>query len=130
MADRDREEGSTTVEFALLVAVLILAVLAPVQVALWWHARQAADLAVEEALDAAQLTTATAADGETAAHEVLSQVGSLREATVRVTRSATTVTAEVRGRAAQLLLVGPRWPVAVRATAPVERFIAQPQRQR
>lgn len=123
------EEGSAAITFAVLVPVLIFAVLTPVQVALWWHARQAADLAVEEAIDAAQPAMASSADGEAAARSVLSQVGSLREVSVNVTRSAATVTAEVEGRAAQLL-IGPRWPVTVRASAPVERFIAQPQRQR
>ena len=59
-----RERGATATELAVLMPVLILLVLLPVQVGLWWHAKQAAETAAEEALDAAQVTGATTTDGQ------------------------------------------------------------------
>ena len=44
--------------------VLIALVLVPFQVGLWWHANQVADAAAREAVDAAQVATATEADGD------------------------------------------------------------------
>ena len=47
--------------------------------------------------------------------------------THQLDRSPTTVTAEVRGEAPQLV-PGFTWSVAARSEAPVERFIPEPER--
>jgi Flp pilus assembly protein TadG len=107
--------------------VLIALVLVPFQVGLWWHARQIADAAAREALDAAQVATATEADGERAAQWFLDAAGNITEPQVTVTRTTETVTVEVTGRAPRLL-PGFDWAVTARAVARLERFIPEPDR--
>lgn len=102
--------------------VLIVLVLLPMQFALWWHGKQAADLAAEQGLDAAQAYgAAIVEDGRRGAHDVLSQAGNLTDVSVQVTSTATTVTVEVRGRL-DYSIVG-AFTVTSRASGPIERFI-------
>lgn len=90
--------------------VLIVLVLLPMQFALWWHGKQAADLAAEEGLDAAQaFGAAIAEDGRGGAYDVLAQAGNLTDVSVQVTATATTVTVEVRGQHSSLR---PRAPIS------------------
>lgn len=107
--------------------VLILLVMLPVQVGLWWHAKQAAEVAAEEAVDAAQIATATAADGEAGAAAILSRAGNLRNVTVTVNRTADTVTVDVRGDLGFSVFPG-GWNVHAHAEAPIERFVPEPER--
>ncbi len=124
---RHGERGATATELAVLMPVLILLVLLPVQVGLWWHAKQAAETAAEEALDAAQVATATAADGQAGAHAILGQAGNLRNVSVDVNRSIDTVTVTVHGDLGFSIFPG-AWSVTARAEGPVERFIAEDER--
>lgn len=124
---RGPEEGLTSTELAVVMPVLIALVLVPFQIALWWHARQVADGAAREALDAAQVVTATADDGIRAADWFLDAAGNITGPQVTVTRTAETVTVEVTGRAPRLL-PGMDWQVAARAEGPIERFIQEPDR--
>jgi len=121
------EKGLTSTELAVLMPVLIALVLVPFQVALWWHANQIADAAAREAVDAAQVVTATADDGMRAAEWFLDAAGNLTDPEVTVTRTADTVTVEVKGRAPRLV-PGFDWRVAAHATGPIERFIPEPER--
>ena len=126
--DRRRSEsGLTSTELAVLMPVLIALVLVPFQVALWWHASQVADAAAREAVDAAQVATATEDDGMRAAVWFLDAAGNLTEVDVAVIRTAGTVTVEVTGRAPRLI-PGFDWHVAGYATGPIERFIPEPDR--
>ncbi|MCC6438853.1 MAG: pilus assembly protein [Acidimicrobiales bacterium] len=111
----------------MLMPVLILLVMLPVQVGLWWHAKQAAEVAAEEAVDAAKIATATTADGEAGAAAILSQAGNLRNVTVTVSRTAETVTVDVQGELGFSVFPG-GWSVHAHAEAPVERFIPEPER--
>lgn len=79
------DDGLTTTELAVLMPVMIGLVLVPIQVALWWHARQVADAAAQEAVDAALAATATAGDGIEAAEWFLDAAGNLTEPDVRAT---------------------------------------------
>ena len=124
---RRSEAGLTSTELAVLMPVLIALVLVPFQVALWWHAKQVADGAAREAIDAAQVVTATEADGMRAAQWFLDAAGNITESDVTVTRTADTVTAQVTGRAPRLL-PGFDWRVTAYAVGPVERFIPEPDR--
>lgn len=124
---RRGETGLTSTELAVVMPVLIALVLVPFQVGLWWHARQIADAAAREAVDAAQVATATEADGERAAQWFLDAAGNITEPQVTVTRTTETVTVEVTGRAPRLL-PGFDWVVTARAVAPLERFIPEPDR--
>ncbi len=122
------EVGATTTELAVLMPVLIVMLLAPVQVALWWHARQVADAAAEEAVDVAQVETSNEAQALAAAFGLLNQAGNLREASVVVVqRGPDEVIVEVRGRAPQLV-PGIDWGVMSRAASPMERFVPEDER--
>ena len=122
-----RERGATATELAVLMPVLILLVLLPVQVGLWWHAKQAAEIAAEEALDAAQVTGATTIDGEIGAQAILGQAGNLEDVTIIVTKTPETVIVEVRGQLSFSVFPG-AWSVVAHAEGPVERFISETER--
>lgn len=107
--------------------VLILLVLLPVQVGLWWHAKQAAESAAEEALDAAQIAAASAADGERGAHAILGQAGNLENVSVTVVRGSDNVTVEVHGQLGFSIFPG-SWDVAATAEGPIEQFVPETDR--
>ena len=124
---RTGEEGLTSTELAVVMPVLIALVLVPFQIALWWHAHQVADGAAREAVDAAQVVTATDDDGIRAAEWFLDAAGNLTDPQVTVTRTAETVTVEITGQAPRLI-PGLDWQVTARAAGPTERFIPEPDR--
>lgn len=121
------ERGMTTIQVAILFPAVLFWVMLIVQYGLWWHAKQVANAAAAEAVDAAQVSTGTARDGETAAAAYLEQAGNLSDITITVTREPNTVTAEVHGDAPRLV-PGFEWSVTARSAAPVERFIPEPER--
>lgn len=126
-ARTSNERGLTSTELAVVMPVLIALVLVPFQVALWWHARQIADAAATEAVDAAQVATATETDGLRAAQWFLDAAGNLTDPEVTIVRTAEVVTVEVTGRAPRLL-PGFDWAVTATASGPIERFIPEPER--
>jgi Flp pilus assembly protein TadG len=121
------ERGMTTIQVAILFPAVLLWLMLIVQYGLWWHAKQVANAAAAEAVDAAQVSDGSAADGETAAAAYLAQSGNLENITVTVDRQPTVVVAEVRGDAPQLV-PGFSWSVTARSQASVERFIPEPER--
>ena len=128
MGRRVRDErGMTIIQVAILFPVVLFWIMLIVQYGLWWHAKQVANAAAAEAVDAAQVSTGSARDGEDAAASYLAQSGNLDNITVTVSREPTVVTVEVRGEAPQLV-PGFAWSVTARSTAPVERFIPEPER--
>lgn len=128
MGPRLRDErGMTTIQVAILFPVVLFWIMLIVQYGLWWHAKQVANAAAAEAVDAAQVSSGTARDGEDAAASYLTQSGNLDNVTITVTREPTTVTAEIRGDAPRLV-PGFEWSVTARSTAPVERFVPEPER--
>ncbi len=123
----DPERGAVATELAVLMPVLILLTLVPVQVGLWWHAKQAAQVAVEEALDAAQTVNGTTADGTTGAQAILGQAGNLSNASIEVDRGTETVTVTIHGDLGFSIFPG-AWSVTAHAEGPVERFVAEVDR--
>ena len=121
------ETGLTSTELAVLMPVVIALVLVPFQVGLWWHAKQVADGAARQAVDAAQVEDGTETDGVDAAVRFLTAAGNIENLSVSVTRSVDTVTVEVTGRAPRLI-PGLDWQVSSQAAGPVERFIPEPDR--
>jgi Flp pilus assembly protein TadG len=119
--------GMTTIQVAILFPAVLVWLMLIVQYGLWWHAKQVANAAAAEAVDAAQIATGTATDGYDAASSYLAQAGNLANTTVMVTRDPTVVTAEIHGDAPQLV-PGIEWSVTARSTAPVERFVPEPER--
>lgn len=121
------ERGMTTIQVAILFPAVLLWIMLIVQYGLWWHGKQVANAAAAEAVDAAQIAGGTAGDGEAAAASYLAQSGNLDNVTITVNREPTVVTVEVRGDAPQLV-PGISWSVTARSSAPVERFIPEPER--
>ena len=117
----------TTSQVAILFPAVLFWLMLIVQYGLWWHAKQVADAAAIQAVDAAQLPNASAGDGDTAANEFLGQAGNLTSVTVLVDRTPALVTVEVTGRAPQLV-PGFEWSVTARSQGPVERYIPEPER--
>ncbi len=123
----DRDRGAVATELAVLMPALIILVMVPVQVGLWWHAKQAAETAAEEALDAAQVAAAGPAEGRASAQAILGQAGNLENVDVTIDRSAEQVTVTIRGDLGFSIFPGP-WSVTAAAHGPVERFISEPDR--
>jgi Flp pilus assembly protein TadG len=121
------ERGMTTIQVAILFPAVLIWLMLIVQYGLWWHAKQVANAAAAEAVDAAQVQEGSAADGESAATRYLAQSGNLTGITITVDRQPTVVIAEVHGDAPQLV-PGISWSVTARSEAPVERFIPEPER--
>lgn len=117
----------TTVQVAILFPAVLFWLMLIVQYGLWWHAKQVANAAAAEAVDAAQVPEGTEADGDRAARRFLDHSGNLTNVTIVVERHADTVTAEVNGRAPRLV-IGFDWSVTARSQAPVERYIPQDER--
>lgn len=107
--------------------VLLILVLLPMQYALWWHGKQAADLAVEEGVDAAQvLGVDPVAAGTDGVYSILGQAGNLTDITVSVTTTPDTVIVEVHGTLNFSILS--TLSVTARAEGPLERFVPGNQR--
>mgnify|MGYP000851738165 CR=1 FL=1 len=121
------ERATTTIQVAILFPAVLFWIVLIVQYGLWWHAKQVANAAAAEAVDAAQVSSGTARDGEDAAASYLAQSGNLDDITITVSREPTTVTVEVHGDAPRLV-PGIEWSVTARSSAPVERFIPESER--
>ena len=124
---RTGDAGMTTSQVAVLFPAVLFWLMLIVQYGLWWHAKQVANAAAAEAVDAAQIDTGTAAEGEAAAASYLAQSGNLTSITIAIDRGPAVVAAEIRGNAPQLV-PGFAWAVTARSEAPVERFIPEPER--
>lgn len=112
----------TTLAVAILMPAFLVWIMLIVQYGLWWHAKQVANAAAAEAVDAAQTPTGTEAQGLDAARSFLDQAGNLRQVAIVVDRGPDTVTVHVQGRAPQLV-PGFAWGVTARSAAPRERFV-------
>ena len=121
------ERGMTTTQVAILMPALLFWIMLIVQFGLWYHAKQVADAAASEAVDAAQAPGGTQTDGELAARAVLDQAGNLSAPEIAVDRGFDRVVAIVSGSSPQLV-PGFSWHVTGRADAPVERFIPEHER--
>jgi Flp pilus assembly protein TadG len=119
--------GMGTSQVAILFPAVLLWLMLIVQYGLWWHAKQVANAAAIEAVDAAQIPSGSEATGTSAAQDYLRQAGNLRDVSVTVERSPAVVTVEVAGRAPQLV-PGFTWSVTARSQGPVERFVPEPER--
>lgn len=132
------ERGSTSLELAILMPVFLGLVLLIFQVALWWHARQVADVVASEALDKGQVVTGTVSQTEAAAHaaaaSVLRDLGGINN--VQIDTSNTTqdrVVVEVTGCSPRIIAVeifsrGRCWLVRSRAEGIVERYLTESER--
>lgn len=121
------ESGISSTEMAVVMPVLIALVLMPIQFALWWHGEQAADTAVEEALDAAQVVGASEADGVAGARAILDRAGNLKNINIDVQINGNVVIVEIRAEAGYQIIPG-SWGVYARAEGRVEEFLGETER--
>jgi hypothetical protein len=118
------DRGSVTVELVIATPLLLLALLAIMQFALWSHATHVAQAAASQALAAARVQDGTTATGHAAGQRLLDDLahGPLRDPRVDVSRTATTATVAITGEATAVL-PGMHLPVHAEASGDVERFI-------
>ena len=121
------ERGSVSIEMVILAPVLIAMVLMPVQFALWWHGQQAAALAAEECVDAAQVEGVDVqARGEAGALSILGSAGNLTGVTVTAIPVGDSVRCVVSGDLD--FKVVPLGGISATAEGPVEQFLSEVQR--
>jgi len=118
------EQGSVTVEIAILAPVLLLVVFSVVQAGLWSYARSLALGAAQEGVAAGRAHRADAADGRRRAEQFLSRAAgdSLLDRAVQVRATADTLRVEVSGRSLSVLPGVPGVPVRQAAEGPIERY--------
>jgi Flp pilus assembly protein TadG len=123
LAARDERGLSESVQWAVLWPALMLVTLGIIQAGIFLHGRNVAQRAATAAVDTARRSYGTPADAQHLA-ETIASSGGLRNISVRVQRTGTTVSAEVSAHAPMIfdLNLG---RINETATAPVER-VTQP----
>ena len=120
LAEADR--GSSTLEFAIIVPALFLAIFTCVQVALWSYGRSIALNAAHEAVNAQRVYGAAPGVGQARAEAFIAAQGdSLVDSTVTVEIRGNEVFATVRGQTLSLV-PGFATDVTQVASGPVEEF--------
>ncbi len=120
------QQGTVTLEALLVYPLVLLIAWIGMQLALVHLADRVALAAAEEGASAARARTGTLTAAGQRAHRYLDVLGSglLADPTIRIQRTADTVTAEVHGKAQRIV---PGFPVGVTQTvqSPTERFRAE-----
>ncbi len=119
------EQGSATLEIAVLFPAVLLATFGLIQGALYFHARDVALAAATDGLTAARSRTGSGEEGQQAASAFIQRAGGgdvLLGSSVSSVRTATTATVTVTGRTLSLVPGLPGWSVSQTASGPVERF--------
>ena len=120
---RDERGLSESVQWAVLWPALMLVTLGIIQAGIFLHGRNVAQRAATAAVDAARGSYGSAADAEHLAANIASS-GGLKNVTVRVQRTATTVNVDISANAPMIfdLSLG---RINETANAPLER-VTQP----
>lgn len=118
------DQGSATLEVAVLAPVLLLVVFSIVQVALFAYARSLALGAAQEGVAAGRVDGGTTQTARARARDFLERTAgdSLASPSVAVSATANEVSVEVRGRAISIVPGVPGLPVRQSARGPIERF--------
>ena len=121
-ARRRRDRGAASVELVLATPLLGLLLMAAVQFALWQHASHMAQVAANEGVQTARAYGSSATAGRTDTEALLRDLsgGALSGTSVTASRSATSATITITGRA-ESVIPGLTFPVKVTVTAPVEK---------
>jgi Flp pilus assembly protein TadG len=119
------ERGALSIEFLLVISALMLVFLLMLQYAMQAHAHRVAQAAAEEALAAASAYDGSVPAGETAGNHYISDLGSLSNGNVTVTRIGDTATVTVTGDGQQVLPFVPVH-VSVHLEGPIEHFVESP----
>ena len=117
-----RDRGSSTVEFVIASAAMVLLLLMVVQVGVWYHTRAVAQTAARHGLDHVRTVNGSTAEGIDVASEFLDQSGGgLENRNVNATRTAAVSSVTVSGRVVSIL-PGVSFTVSVTVDAPTERI--------
>lgn len=119
---RDERGLSESVQWAVLWPALMLVTLGIIQAGIFLHGRNVAQRAATAAIDAARGSYGSAADAQHLAANIAASAG-LKDVSVRVQRSGTTVTADISATAPMIfdLRLG---RISETASAPLERVTA------
>ena len=119
---RDERGLSESVQWAVLWPALMLVTLGIIQAGIFLHGRNVAQRAATAAVDVARGSYGSAADAQHLAANIAASAG-LRDVSVRVQRSGTTVTADISATAPMIfdLRLG---RISETASAPLERVTA------
>ncbi len=124
MVPRPRgEQGSASVEVAVLFPAILLLLMTLVQAALWFYARSAALGAAQEGAREGRVQPASVARAQTAAEDFLDQTAQdlLGGRVVEVTGTPTVIEVTVTGTSISLFPGLSGWSVTQTAVGPVER---------
>ena len=118
------DRGAVTAELVIATPLLLLALLAIIQFALWSHAAHVAQAGAAEGLAAARTQDGTAAAGHAAAQRLLDDLadGPLLSSHIEVARTATSASVSVQGEVVSVL-PGVHLHVHAETTGEVERFV-------
>jgi Flp pilus assembly protein TadG len=117
------ERGSSTVEFVIGAAVMVLLLMVVVQFALYFHMRAVVTTAARHGVDQARVVDGTTGDAIGATDQFLDQAGGgLEHRGVSASRSTTRATVTVHGEVVSVV-PGLHLPVDVTVEAPAERLL-------
>jgi hypothetical protein len=119
-----RDAGTSTVELAITMPALLIAVFTIIQIGLWMHAQHVALAAAQDGVRVARAYGGTEADARARTATDLDQLARtiLQDRAIEVTRTAEVATVSVRGKATSILGIF-ALRVNEEAHGPVERFI-------
>jgi Flp pilus assembly protein TadG len=128
VARAETDGGYSVLEAAITVPMIFFLLMAIVQWAIVWHARNVAQAAATEGLRTAQAYQSTGQAGQTDATNFLNQTAphALAGATVTVDRGDQTVTVRVHAPVLNVIPFG-HFTVDESASGPTEKFVAVPQ---
>jgi Flp pilus assembly protein TadG len=114
------DAGSSVVEVAVLLPLMLLLLMAVVQLGLWFHVRAVMTTAANKGLDAARVDGGTTGEGQRAAEEFLAKTEALDGVSVDVERGVDSASVQISGDVVSLVF---GWPMHVRVAveAPVEQ---------
>jgi Flp pilus assembly protein TadG len=117
-----RDRGSSTVEFVIASAAMVLLLLMVVQVGVWYHTRAVAQTAARHGLDHVRTINGSPSEGIDVASEFLDQSGGgLENRNIDATRTTAVSSVTVSGRVVSIL-PGVSFTVSVTVDAPTERI--------
>ena len=129
------ERGAAALEIAILMPLFLALILLIFQVALWWHARQVADVIAGEVLDQSQVVNSTEIESvaNSTARAILNDVGGFSDLRVEILDvGPDRVGVEVSGCSPQIFAFdifttsSTCWSVRSRAIGPTEQFFIPP----
>ena len=116
---RRDDVGSSVVEVAVLLPLMLGLLMMVVQAGLWFHVRAVMTTAANKGVDATRVDGGSAEQGEEAVADFLGNTEALDDVQIEVERGSDTARVEVSGEVVSLLF-GVPLPITVEVAAPIE----------